>query len=1092
MEPEGRHDPAPHTPQNLKLSLTSTNWEFLFGDYGTSISGGKMVKLTIPEATGIQWNYKKGPWGFKTALVESKTSPGEEIMTGDGTSGPYQLATMKQKAVILSSVRVEKEGVTLPSDKYDIDVVNGEIKFKDNVLVGQTVVISYEQSAFNFTTGDLIGTRIDYRPENKRFKAGAAYIQAKSNIEGTTLTFNEVEDFPMPASEDFLPLCKVGLDATSSHCVEVQLGNMYIVPGSIVISQQENTGRGAITEINDLNDELYIPHRGYLKGKIYLDYAKLEGSETNKYGDFKVSYDYYNPAFIEPTGLIVYTGVNNFTTTSGQPWPSQIFPGSELLYESDDSEQKLDSDDSVQYCFRDESEVSIENYEYDSDGDGLEEELDYEIWDFPEVCDIGTAYIDSDLKQYKLMQEGINYYLDFKDSTNIDESYVKMTYDSIPTFLPSSSEFDKVAIGVNAEYKFGRKWNFTTDWGRTNSDLSSTFHTYEDRITIDAVTMASDEDFGERCRYEFSQLDEGILTCKLAHGNVFGNVTVQIEKCVRTTDINNECIPEDGHYPIEALDKLFNVTPDGEIRIKGQNKANSYECVIDGETELCYKAYSQFPDDGDILVVNYVFEPKLARLVEAEGYDFTAKFNTKAFKKSFGISLHKHEHDPNYDQRLGGGGGFTSLIEVSNNFSIKKLGVGIEFANRRKDETGTAGEKTDELSRSLNSPTRSIKLNYAPTGRMDQITFGRTVQRDYGMTNIQNDQREDKTSRNLNFGTGYSLNKNGTMKLLLIHAQADSSDKITPTNSTRQKTDTYSWNYARSKKTVLTAVRSISSSSKPTTQKSTTSDYKLKLKPFAVTQGLDIGFKRARTSSEQTTGTQTNVNDTIRYSLIFVPLWKISNLAYTFNRSDRAPSQSQQVGDRTDNTTIKFNFKLGQRFTWVPNISRNSQTSEARQSRTETTGWNASYTGRMGKAFNYALTADKNNIGRSDNDMKTITTSSTTATSRGMTLNYRSSERTRHNFVYKNSRRQASSIRNYDYSLVYTPYTRLSITSRFNHSSSSGLNTRKYDFIMSYRISDQTKLKLNYQNKTDKRVLSNKQRKTLFQVELKTDFKGNR
>ena len=75
--------------------------------------------------------------------------------------------------------------------------------------------------------------------------------------------------------------------------------------------------------------------------------------------------------------------------------------------------------------------------------------------------------------------------------------------------------------------------------------------------------------------------------------------------------------------------------------------------------------YSKFPDKGDVLVVSYVYEPTLSKLVEADGYDFTVGFNTKAFKRPFSLSFHRHEHDPNYDKRMGGGGEFRRRCRVT-------------------------------------------------------------------------------------------------------------------------------------------------------------------------------------------------------------------------------------------------------------------------------------------------------------------------------------------------------------------------------------------------------------------------------------------
>lgn len=1096
---------APHSPQILHLSLASTNWEFLFGDYGANLTGGKMVGLTQRSASGFQWNYHKGPWSLKTALVESRTTPGQAIVVGTGISGPYQIAGVKGKAIILGSIRVEKNDAPLAPDKYDVDMVRGEIKFADNLLATDKLVVYYEQSSFIFSTGDVSGARLDYAPDNKRLKAGATYIQAKSNIEGTTLRYNTFGDFSLPASDSGLPKCSGGLDTESSTCVEVNLQNMYVVPNSIVITQVTYTGKPDITDVYDEGDELFIPHRGYFLGRIYVDYEKMKDYldlGSGQYSQFRVSYDYYNPAFIDTTGLVVYPkpATNN---TLGQPWPTQMFPGSEQIYESDNAEYRVDSFDmAAEFCHKDNREASLIEYT-DASGD----EYDFEIWDDPEVCDVEYAN-SPPLKWYKLEQSGINYYLDFTDSTfGTDKNYIKMTYYTIPSFLPTSSEFDKVALGVNAEYKLGRKWNFTADWGRTNSDLSSTFHTFEDRIEIDAETFASSNKPG-RCEYKYDPVEEGdehvgMLICPLSHDKIFGEVTVRVERCKRydyPENPNYVCI--EGEYkPAEALNIRDINVEGGYVYIRGQNER---KYCFDGkpvteceEENVRFYEYSKFPDKDDVLVVSYVYEPTLSKLVEADGYDFTAGFNSKAFKKPFSLSFHRHEHDPNYDKRMGGGGEFTSLFDIKTGFGVKKLGVKMDFLNRQNDVTRSEQDKTGELKSSLKSPSRTITLNYAATGRMDQIIYTKTIKKDYGITSVANDQRKDTTNKNSSFGTGYSLNKNGTMKVGYRHQLNDTADNMTSTPATRQKTDTYNWNYARSKKTTLAAAFS-SSKTTPTNSKTTTNNYVLKLKPLAITQSLNVNFTRSRSYTEPTTGPQTNIIDSIAYGLVFIPIWKISNLSYNFSRRDTAPTGSQVVGTRSDNTAIGLTFKHGQRFEYVPNLNQTSNSSETSRSRSRTTGWRASYKVKVGKRTSYTLDTDKKHTRTSSDNMTTISTTTTSSTSRGLTLNYKPGEKYSHNFIYKNSKQGTNQgrtgIRNYTYSFGYLPHPRLSFSTRYNLTRSSGITSKRaYNLIMSYKINNQTKLDLNYSRDTIAgSSRPSGQRRTKFQAELKTDFRGKR
>ncbi|MEW6200863.1 MAG: hypothetical protein AB1546_02735 [bacterium] len=1110
---------APYSQQQLKINITGGKGEMQFGDLTAGLTGAKLIGVPQKSARGFQFNYKSGPWSLNALSVELRSSPVQMTIKGNGTYGPYVISGAQGAIIIPSSVRIDKNQKPMRSDEYEIDYGRGEIKFtKAPILTSDTIIMYYEQSSLIFSTGKLMGTRLQYAPEGKHSKIGLTYFTTTSAQEGVSVILGDSESYDL--AQFATSTCP---EVETGACVELPLRHQYIIKDSILITSDS----GLANPLTDRVDKgirfsatapFYIDHRAYFQGKIYLNYDEM--TKNDNYTKFTISYKYYNPSYIITNNIITYQ-MSGKTNTIDQPWPTQLFPGSESVFSSLDDQRQINLNDNIM-CFKD-----------------------------------GTVYPSGDsacrttinINTYKLSENGTNFYLDFEYT---EPNFIKMTYHSIMPVLPKSSEFQKTAAGIDAEYNLGKHWKLNAEYGQTNSDLSSSFNTAVENITVDVTTNSAEPITGTACSYQTFDIIEEIkdkdtigpftvaatgttiidwtlivkkndiqlventdytfdsdkneitfttplllsdivtvsyntfqtnaLRCKLAHENVFGQVQVQVQRCRRQTNAGSnillgECTGVYPQSPETVLLSDFSVkVTGGYLEMVGSN--------IRINTDGTYKEYSdEFPDEGDTLIVTYTYEPILPRLVDGSALDFSAVFTSRKLD----FSLHKHERDPYFDKGvMGQQTEDTSQFETSTTLRLKRLNIALSTTRPRKEEMDQAGK----IFSSLKRPSDNLTLNYS-RGRLTKFSLIRTTLGNKGVSEAG--QPSDTKNTTKSFGLDYMLMKNNVMTTGFSRNITTSQNAYSPQSNTRNTVNTYSWNYSPSQKYSLRTTYG-TTDTQPARSKSSNRNYNITFEPFTLFK-LKVDFGRTKASQPTGSGVSSSITDNINYTLNVKPMWKISNIAYTLNRSG-SPASSTRTATRTDNQNINFTTKLGREIEFIPAIKRLTSISGTSHTLNETKDWKLKYIHKKdAKSLSIELSlinADNITTNMSEPGKATVTYQPTKNESAG--INYIPTSKYSINTTLTRSIAAGNLTRNWSNTINFNPQEKLSLTGTYSRNRQSGtamsINS-KYSLTANYKITQDTVLKMEYSNDITSQVKQgSSNRRSTFSAGLQANFRG--
>ncbi|MEW5945643.1 MAG: hypothetical protein AB1742_05540 [bacterium] len=1038
---------SPHQDQQIRMRLIGTRGELLFGDFSASLAGASLVGLPVKAATGLQLAYKYGPWNLNALGVELRSSPGQRIINGNGTKGPYSITGEGSPVIIPASVCVEKDGACMAPGDYEFDTSRGELRFtKEPLLKNQSVTFRYEQSALNFSMGNITGGRLEYVPENRSFKAGATFYTTTSAQEGVSMILSAAQTFnlfKLPDVED-ASIC------APRTCKEVQLDHPFIIEGSILITAPNAT---PVREKDYLGTRILLGHRGRFQGKVYLRTSDFQ----HHYESFTITYDYYNPSYVNPIGYRTYT-VTNEKDTSRQPWPTQIVPGSETLFVSDDEDPYVNNDDYM-LCFNDpSSRVPADD---------------------PDVCpgDFGVGVLTG--YSYKLVPAGGSFYVEFTEPMipqNVFTDpgkpvHVKMKYHTIPAFLPSSSEFEKQALGFDAQYKAGRKWTFDAEFGRTNSDLSSSLHTIEDRIEVDASTSYLQPSSGNVCSYEYVTGTYGTLKCRLSRDRVFGQVLVEIQRCRRDT-VTGTCLDE---FDVpETFTSVYHID-EGYVIMSGRNTAGA--------------EYSTFPDRGDILIVDYVYELTVSRLVEGTARDFSAKYDSKKLN----FTLRRFKKHPFYDKNMMARAlAETSLTEGTLNLAIKNFRLDLSRRDPQVDTVDAAGV----LKSSMKNPSDALTLNYN-SGRLSSLTFSLKRGASRGVTDVATNQQTDTRTRENGFNVIYSIIKNGVLDATLTRNSTRLQNLLYPSASTMADTEAFGFTY-RPRENFTAGYGNSTTRTSPGSRRSTELKYNLTFPVLRIAKA-GVNKTRSKSSAVLATGAIGAVNDTIDYNLDISPFWRVSNMRYTFTRNDSPARGDATAGTRNDNQNLNFAFKLTRKINLNPTYQRTSYFSANSHTSQKTFGWTSAYGRTEGKitlSLSLNQTTTKGTTTTTTGGMTTATPTGTRKTGIIPKMTYVASKETTYNLSLDYSKSPGSVSRNWVASFTHTPGDRLTLSGSYTHRGAygaAGSIYKTYDLRLGYRISDDTALDVQYYRGRVSNVSAtsaSSQRSVRFSAELKTSFKG--
>ena len=1040
----------PHTPQQLSVALIGQDTTARFGDFNTSFTDAKLVSITSSQVTGLHLEHQHKNLKMRLLTAELNSSPGESTVTGKGHAGPYNFS-QTSTPIIQSSMRVYKNDEVLGSDEYAIDFARNQISFTKPITTQDKVVLKYQLSSLLFSTGNIKAMRLDYATSDDNFKVGSTYITTMSPKGNafTKLSTSETLDINDAIADTETGATSYECGYFGAHeCVELKLGNVYIVEGSI---QVQNNAASNATTYTENSAYVYIDHRGYLEGRLFID--------KNKFGivNVTISYSYYNPQMITQQSFDIYE-IQNMNSTANDlgRWRTDMFPGSELIYLSDNAEYDITEGQDEIVCHKDPT------YELDVDS--------------PLLCP-GT---------YGNVAGGIDYFIEGTDnnqyvqlnSTITTKKYLKIKYTPVPPDIAGGSEFEKVVWGVDTSFNLGKKIKFNAEYAQADSDLSASFNSTTEEIFVDVRTIATqdaNDPLTDTCWY-VSQYTTGItdeyLACQLSRKDLFGSIDIKIQKCENVDEESKECL----QYSSLERDVLI---PINDIDLK-----EGY--IYFWRSRWTQSSSEVFPALGDKFYVTYTYDQTLDRVVTGDMYFMNLDYNTK----NLVINLEKRGRDPLFDNAVSS---YKDNIvdKFSGDISMtvkQKWNLAYSF----KDSTEEVLDETGQLKSEYDKPSSSFSVSYN-SGILSSLQYTRDTSgtKGYVLNSLNNKTETDTHTDNQSLSFTMDVKKT-IFTVTGSLSQNKNEFYVGSQQDTDSKSQIYGFTYNPSRKISLTHNLTMLSTS-PTGNTSDARTYSVTLKTFPI---VDITLKFDKNNTRATHSDEPQLTENRNYSLAFKPFWKINNFNFTFSRNDKPGGTIiNPYLQRTDTVNISFNTKYKRSLTWKPSYSRTVNSKETQTwSLTRNKNWTLEYKPTYSR-FNPIFTMTQNNATTISDNLTSGANTTNSTRKRTMTLNFDPTNKSSFSTSVDRTYGSTSPSKNLSFSYRMTLRENLSMNTKFTLNKSLGTTfskTKNFDLSLSWAMDANTHFSLSYARKeTRSSSLSSYSIPTVttFSTELKTNFK---
>ncbi|HPN93905.1 MAG: hypothetical protein BWY28_01855 [bacterium ADurb.Bin236] len=960
MTVNGNMSDSPGQPeQHLDVEVASKYGTVRFGDFNTNFESGTMVSMDRQKINGMQFDYKSGGVEFAALLAESRSSTKfSALPDGQNITGPYKF---NAGMIIPGTIHIFKsDGTEIAATQYTVNYRTGEIYFVEPVPSGEKRSISYEETSFLFSTGNLRAYRMSYKKtdaagRNDKFKVGAVYRVASAPkstsviLDGEELvdvSHSSIEQVPCPYN-------------TSKTCAVVNLTQAYILKGSVTVTHGGKAYNPSVS-----GGPVYAGHRSYLHGRFHVERGV---TGTGIYGQISIKYSYYNPEQISSQGYMVYRIPDNgFDTADSSTmgtywsWPSNAFPGSEtvLLSDTDSYEEKWDD---VAICNGLTQAVT---------GGGTtivrSDNTTFCPGDYDKTLDNMSVF-------YQFYDAGTDSFLKFSNWVNLPNTdprykeyrYLKIRYFTTPMESSVGSEFEKTALGLTASANLGRRLTVEGEYALTNSDLAASYGSGEETVTIDADSYTlGGKETGSLCVYDGTNAADRTLTCNLPNGNIVGSVKVMVRHCERV-DANpiNSCLCDkegldpgnDCYDPLTGTNKIKYQAETFEI-----SRLYVREERADGRVVLVRRAVGLLPggftydlgfaDSGhyfprkfDQLEVSYIYNRVLGSIVEGSKHSLRANYNGKLVK----VSLTKGFTDPFFDTSVGGSKSAlanTDSTLLTLNTTVKKWQLTF---TRNETETGSINASTLEPSSLSSSVTKGVDASFTGRKHIRGFTIKTSIVDRMNASSMGTaSETVAETTEN---STSVAMTNSFMKDLLAITSglslldkkNADKSDLDT---SAIGKSLNINFKPRRNIGLILdfkdNRTRSEQASVKDVVGR--TNNYTLNYRPLEL---MDINATLARSASGS--AGKTTVQETSNYNFKVLKDWRrFSGVNLTFSKT-RTPSET--YSSSSDSRNLTMNIRLPWKMTLIPTFTRNVSGSG--------TGWNKSDTRNL--RLTYAPTKGK-------------------------------------------------------------------------------------------------------------------------------------
>lgn len=937
----------PGMPQDLDIELLGSDGGVHFGNFTSDFNGTSQITFN-KEISGLDLNYDFGNFTFKALMAESRSQTSESTIEGNGTNSGYN----GKPNMMPGSVQIydPRTGEIIPADSYIVQYETGEITFKEPIRKGRVLNYRYEESTFSLSTGNWNAFGLSYasgRTDSGKdmFKVDTAYLISKApSSSAKTIFVNSGVGYNLNGHEDVRTADCPGDDTdpndeNDDRCVQVNLGNLYIVEGSI------NVTKGGATYTPESNpDVVILGHRSLFSGRIYIRYD--DGSENSEglNGQVTIGYSYYNPNIIIEDVVQVLNFDSDDTTESNLP--TNILPGSELIYLAE-TEDDTNLEEATIVCFegktgiRDDPDLCPGIHSYNMEDTG---------WDI-------TYHIDD---------TGDRDYIEFSDDVrgnkyNLQKAnYVIMSYYVTPPELNTGSKFTKTALGVDAKINVTDNLSFDVNYARTNSDLSSEYSSAEETILVDTKTTDRDDPTsGEACEYIADEAAGRKLVCGLKNDNISGQgkvlVTMQfcqrgkyiceiedsngnisegvcendkIDEAIRVelldynsvsdTFYNFGCVKDltTGKYIYKEITHNINTRTHPEFVSVDRDQGNliihrETTGGISGGLDMFVVEFKEaFPTTGDKITVSYIYDEVLGEIVEGD----TLVLKNQYRYKGFSMNLTKSITDPYYDSSMSGKAGNKGTNEFVGDFSLAfldnwKLKY---FTKNTQKESFSSGK----LSSFAETFQKNYLLEYSsnkPVLGFKSITLKHDEIGNTGLNGINTSKTSavdtEKIDKDYNFAMAFpklSLGLTGG------YGVTDESQNDT---STVEKKLSFNYNPSSKRNFSLSSDFTFTDIS-PSGSKTRHNVYKLNYKPIRY---LTLNLNFDKTTSRDNYLADYEDDETNTYTADFADVWNLTGIKYKFTRNTNI---NKATPTRTDTSTFNFNWNIATGLKWTPSFTR--------------------------------------------------------------------------------------------------------------------------------------------------------------------------
>lgn len=1076
---QGSLTDSPGSQQVVNLEMLAGDWKANFGNFNTSFAESKFVGFSASELTGLLLNYKYKNLSLRMLSAERKSSPIQTSIAGKDNIGPYLIA----RGIIPSSLRLFRDNKLLAPDEYSFDVARGEITFKKLVPTTETIIVMYQMTTTGlFSTGNIQAYRTDYTPKDGAFGIGGTFLSTLSPKSGSQVRLFSSEVFNAASaaasgSFEVVDDCKF---FGSKKCISIKLAHPYMIKGTLLISNK--VGARPLTYTENHTAQVFVGHRGWYEGRIFLEYGSFNPLNVS------VEYSYYNPQFLSQPSIVSYSVDGKDSTYDSQSWPVDMFPGSEMLYLSDDTHSDISEGSDAIVCYKGESKNEVD-----------------------------SAYLCPGA--YNPVEPNITYYLkELNNRTYVQLSQsagagkrLKVKYSTNPPDMPSSSEFQKTAWSVDTKFKVGKKINVSGEYAMANSDLSASFNTITEQLVVDVNTFENVDSgdalfnplscWWQHDAYSYGTSNRGILHCKLKGNKLQGTIQIQIQKCDMTFATSQECVTDaNGNYLYtnnsgriyDVLIPFNNVDREkGVVKMVETPDGWKTDAPYNLTTSSINREPMGFPIKGDKLYVTYTYDQALSKIVTGGAYYVNASFQNKAAS----VSVERRALSPLFDKSLSAfqDTTFTKLDVALTSF--KRWGITFNQSESLKD---TANEKK-VITTSVFTPTRAFSIRYVPSypapcqapcgpDKSLKITTFSVSRNDSGSRSVTETARTENQMKTLAglFSLSFRNNKYTASFSSSNAATNQKSGTLTSSRSRNNGMD-FNWNPSQKYKLSYTLTSALTS---PTGSGSDSRKYKLSLKPISLFT-LDTGFQRDNTKQSYTSSP--NIRETMDYNLNFPKIRKITGLNIRFAR-DQTPGATIENPNQTrnDNLNMGFSMKLKKRLTFTPSYTRTvSFAQPSTWTLTRNKSWSLDYSRSVRKTgtFSTRFTTAK---GRT---ISGIGGGSVTATKNdGLTANYSPSAKTTFTTDFTRTGGSGAPTRNVKVAYRKTLMSALIFSSDLSITRSFSLSPTKNiikNMSFTWQLNQETAFALKY-SRSDNRsqgVISGPRSNTTFSTDLTTRFR---